>query len=205
MENFNWPSRDEWAEGRRTVYGDMLENVECSRQLSDYATSDEIATLTEALTAAWKAFGRTMAKARSNPAIARVLPQKGETDRAYTERQLEIGGGLRPDTDLADEYFQAQYRRSDIRKWQREMAENRLPDPCSLGLWVEDEELQPHWYDTEVPFLIVLRSRYRATWQAALATYRAEVEARPIDDEAWAQELKRRAGIEEWRVSLKTM
>jgi hypothetical protein len=38
----DWPSREQWAQRKRTAYGDLLDDLRVSRVLADYATPGEI-------------------------------------------------------------------------------------------------------------------------------------------------------------------
>ena len=51
----------------------------------------------------------------------------------------------------------------------------------------------------DIPQARLILDRYLAAYQAAEDALRQEIEATPIDDEAWAAELAWRAAIAAWR------
>ena len=58
----------------------------------------------------------------------------------------------------------------------------------------------PHggWMPVEIKVILTtIQARYDAAMKAAEEVRLREIEATPIDDAAWAEELRRRAGIEQ--------
>lgn len=70
----DWPSRDEWAARRRTLYADMVPDA--SAALSSYATAEEIEQLSGTLTARWR--GLPPGSERRSVKRARKMVAAGE-------------------------------------------------------------------------------------------------------------------------------
>jgi hypothetical protein len=60
----DWPSREEWAEERRTPYYDHFENL-ITNDINAYASPEEIAAALAALREIWCRYGRQMKAAQS--------------------------------------------------------------------------------------------------------------------------------------------
>ena len=78
----NWPNREEWAKRCRTVYADMLDNVVCSRKLSDYATPEEAEEARHALQERWRLLGRELREASA--ALGPLARQPGEAGMPFS-------------------------------------------------------------------------------------------------------------------------
>jgi hypothetical protein len=63
-------------------------------------------------------------------------------------------------------------------------------------------EFKPIFEDAAVKAIL---GPIRARYDAATKKREQEILATPIDDQAWAEELKRRADFEAWRKALKTL
>jgi hypothetical protein len=55
-----WPTREEWAEQRRTLYADQCEDIGWIDKLTELATPSEIAEAIHALEQMWRDMGRQM-------------------------------------------------------------------------------------------------------------------------------------------------
>jgi hypothetical protein len=145
VTDWGWPSREEWARDRRTVYADMENPHPATRQLSAYATADEIA----AAIAAVKAIHREVCRAE----------RVGKPSRADRNEVNDVLRRLR----------------SDLVPW-RWVAMGCSTPPAPLD---------------------AIMARYQAAKKQADARWQTEVEATPIDDAAWKEELQRRRRIED--------
>ena len=176
-DHYEWPNREEWAERQRTMYCDMEEWVKCSTQLADYATPEEIETARQELEEKWRALGRELQAA--NKVLGPLCRQPGETQSAYIARYLAMSDENQ--TCLA-ESGSLQHERREIRKWLREMAEGYVP--------------MINQFDEAPSLLVTTKERYDAAWETAKEALAAKIAQTPIDDEAWAAELARRAEID---------
>jgi hypothetical protein len=176
-----WPSREVWAERRRTFYADDLPDY-VSRDVANYGTSEEIEWAIADLEALYKDLGRKMkaAKAEAGP----LVQQPGEAREAYYARWRAMSPA---DQDLAaapDEFREA-------RKAVREIVEALRDGYLPSGI----EFRQTFRHIEGLPSVTNLVSRHRAAEQAAIEAKRREVEQTPIDDEAWEEELLWRAKV----------
>jgi hypothetical protein len=58
MREYNWPSREKWAEQQRTPYYDKFENL-ITNDIAAYASPDEVEAAIKALRAVWCHHGRS--------------------------------------------------------------------------------------------------------------------------------------------------
>lgn len=142
-----WPTREEWAVGERTVYGDMLDELTISHRLADYDFSQE------------------------------------QIDAAITElRDLwcAMGRELRTTTD---EWFK--HKRRSVNRAIKSLRNGEVPGPTKCDR---------HGIPTEI--LAPFDEKIEAARAAAVAELLDKIANWPIDDEAWARELERRAWCE---------
>jgi hypothetical protein len=141
----DWPSREQWAERRRSVAW-ASDPPTASRELLLYASPGEIDAAIVSLKKLWADLGRQM---------------KASED-AWTYRDL----------------------RHEINDVLGQLRNSKVP-------WrvVASIRTQP---------LDVIVARYEAAVQATHERFAAECAARPIDDAAWEEELRRRARVEQW-------
>jgi len=125
----------------------------------------------------WRALGRELRAA--NRVLGPLCRQPGETQSAYIARYLAMSD--EDQTRLA-ESGSLQHERREIRKWLREMAEGYVP--------------MIKQFDEAPSLPVIIKERYWAAWETAKEALEAKIAQTPIDDEAWAAELRRRAQIE---------
>jgi hypothetical protein len=83
-----WPTREEWAQNRRSLFRDSrFEVLDIRHELSAYAFPGEIEALIAALRALWKQKGAAL---RALQVPAGLRRQQGESDRAYYLRWKQI-------------------------------------------------------------------------------------------------------------------
>ncbi len=180
-EPIEWPSREEWAVGRRTFYADeVADAVHVSEKPEAYGSPEEVQAVLAEAKSLWAEMGRelkTLGPAISDAEWRRLWREAGSRE---AKRALE-GGGIGRRICL-------RYDRSrlnlDIIK---QLSKGWLPLGNDFGFASVDKRL---------PVLAELQRRYRAAWDEALEAKEREYAARPIDDEAWEKELQRRANIE---------
>lgn len=47
MKNYQWPTREKWAEDQRALYHDRMEDLDFDEGLSAYASPEELQSLIE--------------------------------------------------------------------------------------------------------------------------------------------------------------
>jgi hypothetical protein len=179
-----WPTREEWAERHRSAYWDSESPhpYTASRKLSLYATPEEIGTSIAALRKIWCDYGHQMktAKARIGP----LAQQPGERNRDYTSRYLAMSD---EEQELVGETSNPQWWRREVNKVIEQLRDGSVPWRLTcIGI------------STLPAPLDAIIARYEAAVQAGNEKYVAEVAARPIDDAAWAEELRHRRRIDEY-------
>jgi hypothetical protein len=172
---YDWPSREEWAKRRRTVYADMTDDL-CDARLQGYATQEQVAEITFKLKEIYRDQGRKMREAKP---VYDTLRIPGEQARGKHVWWLHLS---RADQDRCEPYLIAQCRRKGINRLLRDIADG------NLSLFGDAH----YWPEIFAPFV----EAYDAARDAALKDLRARVAARPIDDAAWEKELRWRASIE---------
>jgi hypothetical protein len=190
---FEWPSRERWAEQHQHPYWD--EGDRCpydnnySHQLSDYATSDEVAMLTAALKNLYRELGRELQAL--NLRIKPWRQQPGELQRYWYCRFRQL-----PKED--QETFRAagnlRHERSAIKDVLTRIRNNEIPNRTRNSNYVPGKAGE---------LVALVNARYETACTAARAAYFREYAAQhPADDAAWERELQRRAAIdrryEEW-------
>jgi hypothetical protein len=174
-----WPTREEWAKKRRTE--DRLGDLSVSCELKNYATPEEVESLVAALKALYQVEGRKLKEAKQ--LAGPLLQQPGENRLSYFHRCRVLPEA---EGNLLQEVWRHQRTRSEINQQLRTIAKGELPD----HLWRQPQ--------IEV-LLTTILARRDAAREAAWEVRRRQIEATPIDDAAWEEELRRRADIEEWR------
>jgi hypothetical protein len=177
-EPTKWPSREEWAECHRTLYTD--EEFHVSQCAADYASSDEIEAAIAEAEALWVDMGRRMRAI--GPAIS----------NAEWRRRLQ-GTASREEREAL--YDTPECRRLVVRDERSDLSR------CIIKTLREGQlPLNPNGIDLErcLPKAAELVRRYRQAWQRELERLKAERAARPVDDAAWAAELRRRAAVERY-------
>jgi hypothetical protein len=195
MKNFEWPTREEWAESQRAFYHDRFEDLEFDRQLSAYASDQEIDVAVRALRALWKVKGVRL--------LALCVPkgfqqQRGETQRSYYVR---INAMTSEERELLENYLCYQGERRRIKKIIKTLLDNEVPPQCR---WVESSGYSectdgiPEEAEVDKA-LGAIAVRYVGARAAAEEKRKQEILATPIDDAAWEKELQRRESIERHR------
>ncbi|UGX95790.1 hypothetical protein G6321_00011880 [Bradyrhizobium barranii subsp. barranii] len=172
---YDWPSREEWAERRRSAYWDSESPhpYRASGKLSHYASPEEITAAITGLKKPWADYGRQMkaAAAKAGP-LAR---QAGERDTVWVSRFLSMGG---EDRELAGESECIRADRREINRLIKELRDGSVS-------WGNMRD--------KLPLLDTIVVRYEAAVQAGDEKFIAECAARPVDDAAWQAELEWRA------------
>lgn len=185
------PDRAEWAVQHRTAYSQDISDARnaVTRDLHAYGTDTEIETAAAELEALWKATGRQVRAA--NTAARAIYPYDGkhkppggwrEAHDAYdalTEQQKQTIEDARNLTD-------ARKHLHELAKTVREgrydgFAAHRAAELVRAG---------------QCAVYLELASRYHAAGEKAAADYAARITGRPTNDAAWAEELRRREGVE---------
>jgi hypothetical protein len=181
MTKYNWLSREEWAKHRRTDYYDETP-ILIGVRLADYASPTEIEAAIAELEARWKWCGREMKAAKE--AAGLLVQQPGETQTAWVQRYLATMS--KEEQDLAS-------RPEDLRRERKRINHvlRQLRDGDDL-----DWQSRTLTQDTSLPMLNRILEHWGVLWQQAYDTRQQEIANTPIDDEAWEDELKRRAEIE---------
>lgn len=177
----SWPSREQWAKNQRSTYWDNETGCpfadDYSHQLSDYASAEEGAAAIEAVKVRLKTIRKLCREA--NKGLGPLGRQLGESKRAYHERLFNM---TRSDRDR--------------------VIDSLGPDdqPFKKALKTLTDGFIPRYWNnsTEPPApLGEIIQRYAAARQRAQEDWIAMIEATPIDDAAWEEELRRRKFIEE--------
>ena len=177
-------SREEWAERRRTAYGDDIDAmVHTSRAIDDYFTPQQKADLIAAFKALYVEEGRKLAKAKAAPGA--FVHNPGETEGQFTMRWLQLP--LSDDEKLkAIDWQVHQQHRKGINKALKLIAEGEMPFGPRCDLPPKAKHLlEAAW------------EKYEAADKAAHAEAEEKIRNTPIDDAAWEEELRYRAEWEE--------
>jgi hypothetical protein len=185
-ESIKWPSREEWARQHRTYYGDS-DDLRVSDRLADYATPEEIAEALAEAKALWAEMGRQMKKAGA--ALTDAEYRKRFREALQTSRQ-EVDKFV--DSPESNRIYLRDQRSRLNRHIIKPLREGWLPRSSSPGNWVESFRAD------ELPKTCELCRRYWIAWHAAYEAKKAEYAARPIDDAAWEEELRRRESVTAW-------
>jgi hypothetical protein len=163
---YQWPSREEWAIQRRTLYLDEMSDISVPGEWSLYASPEETAKLIEAFKEDYKAKGKQM----------RVLPdaRKNGEMRARV-RTAEI-------TDEEMERLNLQRDRQRINRAIKLISKNRMPRLYDEGRYLK----------LVAPFI----ERYDKARDEAVEQATARRAQTPIDDAAWEAELRWRASFD---------
>ena len=178
----DWPTREQWAERRRTVNCDTWrpQSMTASCEVLDYANHDEIAKLVAALWNVWDNLGREMRAARL--AAGPLAKQRKETKLSFVRRYLEMSEA---EQKIVDRWEEPRLTRKKIKE---------------VILTVRDHRKIPHYASPEllalVPLLDAINARYEVAARAANEAWKQKVGETPIDDAAWQRELEFRARIE---------
>jgi hypothetical protein len=180
-----WPTREEWAKSRRSLFHDgRFDRLDFCRDLSAYASPNEIEALIAALRALWKREG---ARLRALQVPAELCRQQGESALTYYLRRKQM---LPSEQELLQTADWCREARMYIQKGIKYVLDGSL----LKGL---DLDLERAIKDSAVTAILgPIRARYDAAYQAAIKKREAEIRVTPIDDAAWAEELQRRAGLD---------
>jgi hypothetical protein len=83
----SWPSREEWAEQRRTPYYDRFEDLRFKGDLADCGSEAEIAAIIQTLRARWSELGRQMKTASKEPTDPR-WPRSSRYEDLRSDRRV---------------------------------------------------------------------------------------------------------------------
>ena len=168
-----WPSREEWAEGRRTPYSDNCPRA--SETLSLYATPDEVQAIITGLKRSYSASGHQMRQMKTAypDLITRLCDSRG------------CGGFLRLSDDeqkCVEPFMHARWNRKEINRALKMIAKDDLP-MC--------EEDGGH-----LPEFAEVLARYEKANAAVVAAWQEKIAQSPIDDAAWEAELDWRRRVD---------
>jgi hypothetical protein len=175
--NFVWPSREEWAKQERTPYGDKFPDYLVTSQASAYATPAEVQAIIEALKQLYAEEGRKLRTAKL--AAGPLNRQPGETKTAHIRRYYNMSESERGSLVPVHTHEE---RRQDINEAIKALRNDNLPNHRS-------------WDGVEA-ITAPIQGRWDAAHAAAYDAKRKEIEATPIDDAAWEEELRRRVGLD---------
>jgi hypothetical protein len=178
MTDFNWPSREEWAQRQRTAYIDDV--PEASWELSLYANPEEVAAAIVALKKIWTDRGRRLKAVLL--AGRPLIKQSGEGLRQYRDRWLAMN---KSDQEIAQTAICIQDQRREINEVIKELRKGRVP-------W----RLNGTGISTPPPPLDAIIARHDAATDAEIEKWKARIAAKPIDDAAWEHELEYRRRVE---------
>jgi hypothetical protein len=179
-----WPSREEWAERRRTFYADD-DTIWCSDDIDLYATDAEIAEAIRAIEDLIRECRRKMLAARKE--IGHLLQQAGETRLQHVKRWIAMDEA---DKARMSAYNDPQWKGDDLRRALKEIRAGSVPSRVSFG--GINFGLVREWPAS----VVLICERYRTARDQAYEAKLKEIEATPIDDAAWESELARRRQIE---------
>jgi hypothetical protein len=195
MSKIDWPSREEWAKGYQNPWwvdpeGECPFKDKYSHRLTDYATDEEIAALSAALTEIYRELGRKLktANQRIDPSHRQ---QKGEGGSAWGRRIK-----LLPEEDQAalKDARKLQNERSNVNYVLARIRDDAIPNEgrnCNYVPGKAGELVKP------------FNDRYDAAYRAASDAYEREYIATHVpEDAAWEKELERRRNHEAWRGGL---
>lgn len=185
-----WPARNAWARSQRTVYADDVDQVAdtVSPDPADYATTEQITKAVDELNTLWRTLGQQLRAA--NEAALRVFPLHGSKprSRAGAHAWLTLRDALPADQrDIVDHAVTIKDRRRWISQARTDLEDRRL----TLNRSIRALDIAAG----SCPTYAGLVQRWHAQQQTAVDRYRAQVAARPVDDNAWRAELDRRADI----------
>ena len=179
-----WPSREDWAHNERTFYVDIEDSVRdgVSQQAADYATPDEIETAAKAM-----------------------LTLRNQLLRDLRQAKQEAGDALdRPGEDVV-EYQHRYYRLTDEQQAQVgkvQTIEDRRKNLFQAAKALRGGHLPGAYYLHHAgelpPDADAITARYGAAVDAKVDEVRQRIETAPIDDDAWQEELERRAEVRRW-------
>ena len=165
----DWPTRERWAKQQRTAYIDNVQdfiNSKVTKEVTAYATAEEIAATLAALKASWNSLTKPLKQANRR---ARSV------DKPYTERTKQEHALCEPANDIW-------WQRQSINAAIASLRGNWVPVTYSDG--------------GNRPEVAVILDRYKTACDAASSAYEAKVAKTPIDDATWNKELERRRDIE---------
>ena len=193
-EPYEWPSRERWAEQYQRPSWDGETGCpydhNYSHQLSDYATSEEVAALTTALKDLYRELGRKLqaANLRTKPSDRQ---QRGEGQRAWYRRFRQLPA---EDQEPFIEVGHLRRERSAINDLLVRIRNNEIPNRTRSSNYAPGKA-----GELVAPF----KTRYYAAHNAARDAYFAEYAAQhQPDDAAWEQELERRTYVARRRAAV---
>ena len=160
---YQWPTCEEWARTRRTLYDGWAESLAIDFHLE----TSEKAEATAALRALWKTEGARMRALHIPKELKR---QQGETRSAYSQRYLAMS---QEEQDLLLAATELRYARNQINSALKALEHNYQQT------FFKYKEIRP-----AIPRLV---ARYEAAIKAAEEKRRREILTRPIDDKASAR------------------
>jgi hypothetical protein len=184
--SYKWPTREEWAKQERTPYYDLFKNLPVSEELKDYATPQEIAAAVVGLKELYRTEGRKLKEAKR--LAGPLAPQPRERIRDHYARYVAM---TEHEKELSRTVGNIQDVRHESNKVLRCITKGYLPLHIDCCFRKEIE-----------PVLATIKARYDAAKKTAEVVRLRQIEATPIDDAAWEEELRRRASLEKegWRL-----
>lgn len=185
------PTRAEWEITHRTVYSQDVSDVQdmVTTDLHAYGTEDEIQAAAEELETIWKATARQV---RAANATARAIYAHFDGKKPPAG-YIAICDAYDELTDEQKLTVEAARDLASARKHLHELAGKVRRGYFDVFAASRSAKLQ---MTGECPVYRQLASRYHAAWEKAGEDYEARITTRPIDDEAWAKELRGRERIE---------
>jgi hypothetical protein len=185
--NMQWPSREQWATARQSTWWDCEDRPpfhdRYSHRLSDYATFEEIAAAIETLQQAWHDIGNDMKRIKLELDTFAIERQRGEGSRGYYNRYKTLPESNRRKVSA---HSGLRIQRHTIREIITLLREDVVPQGLA---WKVGEKAK----QAITPF----EERYVAAFKQASDAWKQERLATPVDDPAWAEELKQRQLVED--------
>jgi hypothetical protein len=175
MMKHDWPTREQWAEQRRTVYFDMENpNPADSLYASDSETAQAIAAVKECR------LNFIQAQRERERALGPLGRQRGESESAYNKRSRAFS--KEQIQTFVNTPSSSPYSLRELNEVLKQLEAGTVP-----WRWVFGPARKP---------LDAILARYKAACGAAQAAWEQEVAQTPVDDAAWEQELARRRQFE---------
>lgn len=187
-----WPTREAWATSRRTVYADDVDKVRAgvSDLALDFATPAEIDASVAELRAHWTSLGHGVREANT---LARIVFPKFDQGR-YAATSAGLVDWLAAWDALPEADRAAVEVASRLRDERRELRD--LIDRLESGFLLPLGRLAGLIPNDRCSTFDDVHARWRQARAVAVEAFIRRIEVAPVDDEAWAKELRRRQRIE---------
>jgi hypothetical protein len=156
-----------------------MEDLKYSHHASSYTTPEEIEAIIAALRQAWKDLAGDLARAKQEAGV--LCQRNDETKTQYLGRYFAM---TEPEKERAEQVACIEDRRRGINRAIKMLRADEIPGPQRTDQGGNE------------PPLASLLANFDAAHSEAYRQRERQIEATPIDDAAWEQELERRRRIE---------